>query len=277
MDLYISDLDGTLLNSKREVSEYSKQELNKLINKGLDFTVATARTPGTVIELLDGVKINKVISLMNGVFLYDLENKEYLKIRSFKSEIVRKILNILESFDKDVFMYGIKKNHLYVYHKELVLDLDKLYFEERKNTIFKTFEVVKTYDEVLDGLEVVNFMILDNLEVIKKIYSELRKIDGINIGYYQDIYDESCYFIEIHSGEASKQKSIEDLKELYKPKKVICFGDNLNDIPMFNVADEKYAVNNAVEGLKKISTAVIKSNDDDGVVNFIKEVVGKNN
>ncbi|MGL4741609.1 MAG: HAD family hydrolase [Sarcina sp.] len=275
MDLYISDLDGTLLNSNREVSKYSKKELNKLITSGLNFTVATARTPGTVIELLDGLKINKVISLMNGVFLYDLKNKEYLKIRSFKNEIVRKILNTLESFDKDVFMYGIKNNHLYVYHKELVLDLDKVYFEERKHTTFKTFEAVKSYSEVLEGLQVVNFMILDNLEVIKAIYAQLSKIEGINIGYYQDVYDENCYFIEIHSGEASKQKSIEDLKELYKPSKVICFGDNLNDIPMFNVADEKYAVANALESLKKIATDVIDSNDEDGVVKFIKKQVSK--
>ena len=272
MDLYISDLDGTLLNSKREISDYSKKTLNNLMReKGLEFTIATARTPGTVIEILEGLNIKKAISLMNGVFLYDLKEKKYMKIRSIKKDTAIKILNVLESFNKASFVYGIRDNHLYVYHKEMELDLDITYHSERKNSLYKTFKVVKNYDQALKDLEVVNFMILDKLEVVEIMYKELSKIDGINCGYYKDVYDESCYFIEIHSGEASKEKAVDDLREMYKPNKVICFGDNMNDLPMFKVADEKYAVKNGVDGIKGFATEIINTNDLDGVVKFIEK------
>lgn len=270
MDLYISDLDGTLLNSKREISDYSKNVINNLVNEGLEFTVATARTPGTVVEILEGLHIKKAISLMNGVFLYDLYKKEYLKVRSIEKELVREVLCILNKFKKDCFVYGIKNNHLYVYHKSLELNFDKIYFEERKNSIYKTFEVVKSYDEALENLDVVNFMILDSKEAIEEIYAEISKIEGVNTGYYKDVYDELCYFIEIHSDKASKERSVNDLKQMYNVDKVICFGDNMNDLPMFKVADEKYAMKNAVDGLKEYATDIIESNDHDGVAVFLE-------
>ena len=45
MELFVTDLDGTLLNSNKEVSIKSTEILNKLIDNGVNFTVATARTP----------------------------------------------------------------------------------------------------------------------------------------------------------------------------------------------------------------------------------------
>ena len=49
MQLYVADLDGTLLNTDKQISAYSKKELNKLIDQGVDFTIARSRTPATVV------------------------------------------------------------------------------------------------------------------------------------------------------------------------------------------------------------------------------------
>lgn len=271
MELYISDLDGTLLNSNREISEYTKKEINEMIAKGLNFTIATARTPGTVVEILEGLNIKFAVALMNGVLFYDLKDKKYLKVRKIDNMIVRKILNILESFNKDSFVYGVKDNHLFVYHKKIILDLDDIYYKERCSSKYKTFKEVNTFDEALEDLEVVNFMILDTLEIIELIYEQLKKIKEINVHYYKDIYQENCYFIEIHSKDATKAAAVKDLAELYNNNKTICFGDNLNDLPMFRIADECYAMENAVDGLKAVATGVIKSNNEDGVARFIRE------
>ena len=51
--------------------------------------------------------------------------------------------------------------------------------------------------------------------------------------------------------------------------KLVVFGDNINDIPMFEVADECYATENAVPELKAIATGIISTNDDDGVAHWI--------
>ncbi|HEX9060214.1 MAG TPA: HAD hydrolase family protein, partial [Clostridia bacterium] len=69
-NLYISDLDGTLLNSSKEVSKYSKDIINALIKDGMKFSVATARTSGTVVKILSELNINVPLVLMNGVAIY---------------------------------------------------------------------------------------------------------------------------------------------------------------------------------------------------------------
>ena len=54
-------------------------------------------------------------------------------------------------------------------------------------------------------------------------------------------------------------------------KRVVVFGDSVNDIPMFQIADEAYAVENALPELKKYATQIIASNEDDGVAKLLKE------
>lgn len=52
---------------------------------------------------------------------------------------------------------------------------------------------------------------------------------------------------------------------------MVCFGDAINDLPMFQVADEAYAVDNAIEELKQQSDGVIGSNEEDGVARWMQE------
>ena len=71
MELFVTDLDGTLINSKREVPKRSLEILNKLIEKGVNFTVATARTPATAVEILQNLNLKLPVALMTGVLIYD--------------------------------------------------------------------------------------------------------------------------------------------------------------------------------------------------------------
>ena len=59
--LYISDLDGTLLNSQSQVSAASRDMLNRLIaDNDINFSIATARTPATVVQLMHGIDMLNV-------------------------------------------------------------------------------------------------------------------------------------------------------------------------------------------------------------------------
>jgi HAD superfamily hydrolase (TIGR01484 family) len=77
--LYISDLDGTLLNREAELSEYTARHLNELIENGVHISVATARTAATCERILKDVHFNTPIILMNGVLIYDIRRKFYVK------------------------------------------------------------------------------------------------------------------------------------------------------------------------------------------------------
>ena len=87
MELFISDLDGTLLNGNAEVTEFTRDTLNRLMAKGLNFTAATARTLASAGKILSGLDLKLPVILMNGVLIYDMAEKKYVKINSFPQDM----------------------------------------------------------------------------------------------------------------------------------------------------------------------------------------------
>lgn len=273
MELFISDLDGTLLNSNKEISVYSKNILNNLINEGINFTVATARTPATVIDILKDLNIKLPVVLMNGVIIYDINEKRYINIESVERYLVQDILKVFEKNNKSPLVYGINDDELLVYYKEFVYEVEKDFYKERCNSPYKTFLKVDEYIESTKNSKIINFIAYDRLEVIENIYAVLSKLEGITVDYYEEIYRKGWYYLDAYSSKASKANGIKILSRYVQTDKVICFGDNLNDIPMFKVSDESYAVNNANDVLKDMATAVIEGNNSDAVAKFIEKRV----
>ena len=77
--------------------------------------------------------------------------------------------------------------------------------------------------------------------------------------------------MELYSTKASKANGIKALMKYADFEKVIGFGDNLNDLPMFELADEAYAPENAVDEIKKVATGVIRHHDDDAIALYLQE------
>ena len=277
MKLFVTDLDGTLLNRNREVTEYSKNIINNLIEQGIKFTVATARTPATAVEILDGLDLNIPVALMNGALIYDVKKEEYIDIKSIEKASVDKVLNIIEGHNKNALVYGIRDNHLWVYHKDFENPWEVNFYKERINKPLKTFYKVINYGEVISNSEIVNFVVFGEKEIIRNIYKQVQDVEEVYATYYEDVYYPGGYCLEIHSSKASKAEGIRFLSRYVEHNKLVCFGDNFNDIPMFQIADECYVTDNGVEEVKKIATAVIGSCEDDGVAKFLNKYYNTNN
>lgn len=168
-------------------------------------------------------------------------------------------------------MYTLDNNHLYVYYKHLINPKQIEFYNERKNSPYKTF----SSENIDNPKNVLYFTILDSEKNINFIEKELKLIPGLQIVKYKDIYQDDCYNLEIYDIKSSKANAIEYLKNKFNFDKLISFGDNLNDIPMFNISDECYAVSNAVDELKNISTEIIGSNIDDSVAKYIYSKIKK--
>ncbi|MBD7910851.1 HAD family hydrolase [Clostridium cibarium] len=268
MNLYISDLDGTLLNSEALVSDNSKNILNRALNKGINFTIATARTPATVVNILKGINITLPIVTMNGATIYDIKTNKYFYYLTIERKLISTLQNIIAEENLNAFIYSIKDDHIFVYHNILKHPYQIKFYEERKNTIYKTF-VQKAPPENLD---ILYFTIMDYEDKINSLYSRIQHIPGLSLVKYRDTYDKKIMNLEIYHSSASKANAINYLKNYFYFDKLISFGDNLNDIPMFRISDECYAVNNAVDELKNISTSVIESNLDDSVAKFLNSL-----
>ena len=267
MVLYVSDLDGTLLNNKAEISNKSKEYLNTALNNNVKFTIATARTPATIVNLLEGVNINLPVITMNGSAIYDIKNNKYLTYTTINYNLSNKIKEIIDNANLNAFVYTMKDNHLLVYHNNLTNAHQINFYNERKDSNFKTF-IEDTYSE---ESEILYFTVMDSKENIDLVYEKIKNLGDLYIAKYKDTYSEDIYNLEIYSIDTSKANAILYLKEYYHFNKLITFGDNLNDLPMFELSDECYAVENAVDELKSIATGTIGLNSDDSVAKYILE------
>jgi 5-amino-6-(5-phospho-D-ribitylamino)uracil phosphatase len=186
--LYVSDLDGTLLKSNDKMSEYTTKTINNLIDNGMCFSYATARSLSSASIVTNGLTTNIPVIIHNGTFIINAYTKERLFSLYFTEEEKTNIIDILNKYPVYPLVYGFINN------KEKVS-----WITNKEN----------------DGI---------------KRYLNLRKGD-----------------------------------------RIITFGDSVNDIPMFKISDESYAVENAVDELKKYATGIIMSNEKDGVAHWLEE------
>ncbi len=275
--LYITDLDGTLLDENAQIPQEGKEILQSLINKGLLFTVATARSPATVVDLLKDIPVKIPAILMTGAILYDVEQKKILKTTNLAQNSVTQICKALEESGKNALAYTVKDSRLIVYYKNLENKLEQQFAIPRMSTPYKKFVKTENFTETLKDIDVVMFLIcVQDLEKARCYYDKINKVDGIRCYFYPYEYGEG-YMLEIYHENCTKNSALDMLKEFCGADKVVAFGDNINDLPLLSVADESYAPENAVREVKETVTQVIGANTENSVAKFIKTHFEENN
>lgn len=276
--LYISDLDGTLLNEKAEISDFARENINMLSEKGLYFSCATARTQATVKKILSGVDINCPVILMNGVAMYDLKNDRVIdeETKYYNEESEKAILQAIEKYLHTGFIYTIENGELGCYYENAKTENQKKFIEDRVKNYGKKFTKVDNFSKCL-GRGIIYYSIEEKKEILDPAHDFLMKEKPLHVEYYRDTYDTDCYFMEVSSASASKKNSILALKKMYGFDKVVSFGDNLNDLAMAEASDEFYAVENAKDEVKKTADKIIGSNTENGVVKFLLEKFNQKN
>lgn len=265
--LYITDLDGTFLNSKAEISERSAKIINDLTSSGVLFSVATARTYATVTEMFRGTLLPCPLVLMNGVTIYDPVSNRILKSNPIPESIADKIIHAFRKHRVEPMLYFQNEEVLDIYYCDITNDYQRDYVNQRLSCKTKRFIHSKAPVSI-NGKNLVYIVSLDYKDKLLDIYNEIAGIPEARAMFYKDTYTD-CYFLEIISADVSKATGAMQIKELMGVDKIVAFGDNLNDIPLFEIADECYAVSNAENELKAIATGVISSNDEDAVAEFI--------
>lgn len=273
MNLFISDLDGTLLNRNAQLTDYSRRTINLLVEKGMSFTAATARTYATVSKILNGLHVNAPIILMNGALIRDLQKDEYVYSAIIDNSVSNKIISIMHEMNLYGFMYTIQNGDMVPYYEKIATPEMRAFYEERKNKYYKQFLQTSDFGSVNDNS--LYFSLINKKENLMPFYEKIKDFQDIKLTFYRDVYSNDLWYLEIFSPNASKENAVNFLKNEYVYDKIICFGDNLNDISLFNASDKKYAVENAAPELKKLADRIIGSNESDGVARFLKDNYGK--
>ncbi len=262
--LYVSDLDGTLLRSNETTSEYTNYVINSLVDKGMIFSYATARSLITAKKVTKGIKAKIPLIVYNGTFIIDNITEEIL-IANYFDDSVYSVLEDLFSQNVYPIVYAyINGKEKFSFVPELCTNGMKMFLESRKGDI--RTNSVDSLHKLKEG-NIFYITCIDEPEKLKPLYDKYK--DKFHCVYHTDIYTKEQW-LEIMPLEASKSHAIKQLQALLGCEKIIVFGDGKNDIDMFQIADESYAVTNAHEDLKKYATEVILSNDEDGVAKWLE-------
>lgn len=274
MTLYLSDLDGTLLSPNGELPDVASQTLNALYKKGIPFTVATGRTIGTVSTIFSGISLLAPVILMNGVTVYDMAEKKYIKTHTLDTKIAERIIDEIEGVGQQAFFYTISEDMLTVLNTQIIAPWDLEFRENRsKNHRFKNFKDCKSLREGFScGLPLFFFM-LGTYDELLSLKQKIEKIEGQTSVLYRYTRPDEIWILEVFSEKASKGEGVKFLKQYTGADRVVAFGDNLNDIPMLLEADHGIAVANAFPQVKEIADEIIGSNSENAVLNYLKALL----
>lgn len=267
MKLYISDLDGTLLDQNAEVTDFTKETLNRLIKGGLNFTAATARTIASAGKILSGLELKLPVILMNGVLIYDMSTKKYVKINSLSKGLCDLVVGLSQKLGLEPFMYSVSDNQLSTHYQRLISPAMEHFYNERRVKYYKSFTQVADLSEHTDN--VIYFTFIAPKDKLAPLYEALKDNEKLNITYYYDVYDHELWYLEAFSSAASKEQGVRYLREHYGFVDITAFGDNTNDIPMFRASDHSIAVKNACKEVLDYADEMIGANTENGVAKYL--------
>ena len=269
--LYVSDLDGTLLDSSIRIPDDAADMINRAIDCGALFTVATARTPGTLGSLLKDLHLRLPAIVMTGATMWLRSSDTYSNTHFFPQHTVDTLREIYRSHGLSYFLYTLRDNRIFVYHDGPLSDMEREFIAARSHSPYKTFLIppdgTSTFPEHID-----NAMLLFAMQpagMAHPAYRRLCGVPGVNPMFYNDANDPEIAMIEAFPQQASKAQAIRTLARECGAERIVVFGDNLNDLSMFAIADTSVAVSNAVSEVLEKADVVIGDHDSSAVARYI--------
>ena len=269
MELIVFDLDGTLLNQKGQISEFTRDTLAALADRKVAYTVATGRTLHASRELLEGHGFILPQVYKNGVMIWSPDANDYSHRNFLTQQEIEHVLEAVLSQDVTPFIFTLEPgNHHAIYHPPLRHDIErKLAADFASRSGVDVLPAGKMPAEA----EITNISALGPPAAIGAVEDLVAGEPGLVAYAGHALEGRELRWIDIHHGDASKGSAVDLLRQQLGASRVLCFGDSDNDLSMFGKADEAYAPDNAKAQVKEAATAVIGHHDEDGIARFLRE------
>ena len=272
--LFISDLDGTLLTSRENISDYSLKNLNTLIDtRGLCFTYATARSLNSAAKACWGLRQNLPVILYNGAVIMEPWSRRMLYNNHFNRGQLDYIRDALIKFDVQPLIYSFSQagNEKVSWVEGQETEGMLRYLARRRGD--SRLNPVKSADDLI-GDDIFYLTCIAKKEHLDALYAHIQASFDIRCIYEQETY-QTDYWCEIMPSNTSKGAAAGHLKTLLGAERMVSFGDGINDESLFRASDESYAVQNALDSLKMVATGVIGYSEEDAVCKFLQGNIQK--
>ena len=261
--LICSDIDGTLLNMDRQLSQKTIDVVKN--NAHIPFILISSRMPQAMEHLQEELDISHLpLICYNGGLI--IKGEEVLQSIEIQLEVIRSLIDFCSETNI----------HSSLYHKRdwYVASLDYWAKRESNNT-----KVIPTVQDVKTTLMQWGFE--KNGAHKMMCMGEPAELDAL-VGFIEDNlknevigYRSKPTYLEISPKSISKKTSLETLLQIQYPEikleNVMAFGDNYNDIDMLSAVGVGVAVENAIEEVKDVVHHKTYCNVDDGVALFLED------
>lgn len=275
--LYITDLDGTLLNEHSRVSERSSAILSDLVTRhNVLFSIATARTPATAVELMSCVPTPIPLIVMAGAAMWDTERSQYVNSVPIPENVVQRVCAAYEAHGVHPFVYRNHGGVLHTYHHPEVHGEEKQFIDDRISTPYKRF-IITSEPYTASSDPTLLIFAMNRFELLEAVQRDIvaAHIPCHSVCYH-DIFNHQNGILEVYAHGVTKAAAVTRLKALTGADRLVVFGDNLNDREMMQAADHSVAVENAFDEVKAIADEVIEPNVTDSVARWIAADVERN-
>jgi 5-amino-6-(5-phospho-D-ribitylamino)uracil phosphatase len=273
--LFVSDLDGTLMDNRPGLSEFTRTELTKLLENGFPFTFATARSLYSAKEIIGHLPLHLPVIELNGAFITDFHTGEHFDAQLLDSEIASSVIEIGKSLGlpPNVAAYDIDTHHMFI--PPPVNPAYEFYLNGRREAKDKRLREVADPAAALD-MEIVSCAFIAKLELVTKVKERIIKEfgDKCQCQIFEEWYFRPWYWLTVQNPNATKGHAIKKLSQMTSVslQEVTVFGDQSNDVSMFEIADTAIAVGNAVPELLESADKVIEANTEDGVIKYLLQL-----
>lgn len=264
------DLDGTLLNTKKELTDYSRDVLRRAIDKGVHVLVATGRPYIGIPEELRNLPGIRYALTSNGARILDTEKKEVLIEEFLPKDAAIDALEVFKKYDTMCEIY---------FHGQGYAEEEKMAQIHKYQHNPNMWEYVRKSRRVVSDVMALAKKSSDDMEKVQGLFADMNEREQAWKELAQDkrieLVGSLGYNIEINAAGVNKGKGLVKLGELLgiRREEIMACGDGDNDIVMLKEVGLGVAMANAEEAVKEAADYITESNDEDGVAKAIEKFV----
>ncbi len=271
--LYVSDLDFTLLRSDATLGVRTIDVVNRLIDAGHHFTCATARSYRSAVRVTAELRLTLPLITYGGAVRFDPGTRSIDKVEPLPAETVAAITAVTEAHPRvEPLLFAMidGRDRVCWRHEHATGYVDS--FTSRRANDPRLLPL-PDWGQLI-GAPVFYATLIGDRDDIDGIRRELLPVltdcfDTVG----PDGYNPQQTWFEVMSTRATKAAAARTIADQIGADEIVAFGDNLNDVPLFEVADRSCAVANAVPQLLELADEVVPGNDDEGVASWLERHV----